>query len=141
MSLRTLGYSLLLFLIAAMAFSMKARTQQSPDQPQKRPRWEYQVISLDAGRCSSDGSVQTLLNSLGRQSWELVSYAFTPPAFPKDAEGTLLIAPAATGSSRDVNPPTADSFRGSINLKMDQSSPGGCRVIVKREVLPEPQPK
>lgn len=133
---RVLGYSLLLALIATLALPMMSPTQQFPNDAQNRPKWEYKVSTLDGSACSSDGAVSTSLNSLGQQGWELVGYERNATPFPRDAEGTLVIAPAATGPSKDVNPPTADSFQGRISMKMAQTAPGGCRMLFKREWHP-----
>ena len=45
--------------------------------------------------------VANSLNATGEQGWELVSYERLSNLFPKDAEGTLLIRPAATGPGRE----------------------------------------
>lgn len=132
MSSRMLGYSVLLVLIAIFTVPMLAPTQQPAANPANVIKWEYRVAKLDANGCSADNEVNTLLNSLGQQGWDLVSYERAAPPFPRDAEGSLLIAPAATGPSRGVNPPTADSFQGSIAMKLAQAPPGGCRMVFKR---------
>jgi hypothetical protein len=139
MSSRVLGYSLLVVLVAAFTLSM-APTQQPLQNPAIEPRWEYKVLRLDSYACSSENEVAKSLNALGQQRWELVSYQLSAPPFPKDAEGTLVIAPAATGPSRDTNPPTADSFQGTIELKMAQVQPQGCSMLLKRQWHPGAQP-
>jgi hypothetical protein len=140
MSSRMLGYALLLVLAAAFTFPLMAPTQQSSQNPPNAIKWEYKVAKLDAPTCASDNEVTSLLNALGQQGWNLVSYERVPPAFPRDAEGSLLIAPAATGPSRGVNPPTADSFQGSIAMKLTPTQPGGCRLVLKREWHPPAHP-
>lgn len=134
MSSRVMGYALLLLAIGVFALAMNARSQQSQDEAGRRTKWEYKVVGLEGSPCSQDGQVLASLNSLGQEGWELVSYEQAAPSFPKDAEGTLLIAPAATSPSQDTTPPLADSFRGSMNLRMATSLPGGCRMILKREM-------
>jgi hypothetical protein len=123
----------LLVLVAAFTFSMIAPTQQSPENSAARRKWEYQVVKLDAAGCASETEVATSLNKQGQQGWELVSYERAVPSFPKDAEGTLVIAPSATGPSRGTTPPTADSFEGTIAMQMGEVQPGGCRMVFKRE--------
>ena len=138
MSSRLLGCSLLFVLIAAFTFPMVAPTQQSPDKAPPLPRWEYHVTSL-GGACTDD-QITTSSNSLGQQGWELVSYERISPAYPKEAQGSMLIAPAATGPSVGTNPPTADSFQGTILMKMAQVAPSGCRMVFKRQSHPQAQP-
>ncbi|HLJ28260.1 MAG TPA: DUF4177 domain-containing protein [Candidatus Angelobacter sp.] len=141
MSSRVLGYSLLLVLVAAISFPLIAPTQQSPDNPPPPPKWEYQVFRLDASGCSSETEVANSLNRQGQQGWELVSYERAAPSFPRDADGTLVIAPAATGPSRGVTPPTADSFQGTLAIKMGPVQPGGCRMVLKRRWRPPERPQ
>lgn len=136
MSSRILGYSLLFVLVAGFAFRRIAATQQSSENPPNLTKWEYKVAKLEANPCASDNEVTSLLNSLGQQGWALISYERVPPAFPRDAEGSLLIAPAATGPSKGVTPPTADSFQGSIAMKWTPSPSSGCRMLLKREWHP-----
>ena len=62
----------------------------------------------------------------------MVSYERLSNLFPKDAEGTLLIRPAATGLGKEHTPQTADSFQGTMTLKMAQAQPGACRFLFKR---------
>lgn len=136
MSSRLLGYSLLV-LVSAFTLPMIAPTQ-SNNNPAPTPwvKWEYKVVSIDGNACSYDSAVLNPLNSLGQEGWELVSYEHAAPDFPKQADGKLLIAPAATGPNRDVVPQTADSFAGTISMKMSQAAAGGCRMILKRQARP-----
>lgn len=131
-----IGALLLLVLVAVLGVSLIGMTQQSPQGSTKRTKWEYKVVALERFECTSDAGISNSLLTLGQQGWELVSYAGPTPPLPQDAEGTLSISPAATGTSRDVNPPTADSFQGRISMKMSQTSPGNCLIILKREQLP-----
>lgn len=133
MSSRMPVYFLLVVLIAVFTYPLIARTQQQPETPANVMKWEYKAVTLDATACASDSQATRGLNSLGQQGWELVSFEQATPAFPRDAQGSLLIAPAATGPSRGTNPPTADSFQGSIAMKLTQSQPGSCRMVLKRE--------
>lgn len=135
MALRLLGCLLLLVLVGAFSFPTIAPTQES-NLPPHELKWEYKVLSLDSHACSLDGGVVSALNALGHEGWELVSYERATLAFPKEADGRLTIAPAATGPSRDVNPPTADSFQGTISMRMGQTAPGECRMLLKREWQP-----
>ena len=141
MSLRLLGCSLLL--IALGAFKIQTSRTAPPEQkPETLPKWEYNVVKLEANQCASGLGI--LLDTAGRDGWDLVTYErFAPPPvplFPTEAQGTLLISPAATGSGRYNNPQTADSFQGKIELKMPPvqpppPQPGGCQFIFKRQRL------
>ena len=134
MSLRLPGYLLMLALLVVLAVSMSAPSQQSS--AEYWPKWEYKVLRLESYTCVSENEVTRQSNILGQQGWEMVGFDHPTPPFPRDAEGTLLIAPAATGSSRGVNPPTADSFEGKLDLKMAQTQPTGCSMIFKRQLRP-----
>ena len=92
MSSRLLIFSLAV-LIALAVFTHPLISQN----PQLLPKWEYKVSRFDSGLCSSEGELAVNLNVLGQDGWELVSYERFPVPFPRDAEGTLLIKPAATG--------------------------------------------
>ena len=140
MSLRLLGYSLFLIALAPFKIPMSAPVEQATENPAIIPRWEYKVLRFDAGQCSSEAALAGTLNSLGRESWELVAHERLSPPFPNDAQGTLLIRPAATGPGRSVEPQTADSFQGTITMKMGQAQPGGCLLVLKRQVLPPSRP-
>jgi len=141
MSLRLTGYLILLVLLVTFTVSMTAPSQQAPrnpviERPFLGPKWEYKVLRLESYSCSSENDMTRSLNALGQQGWELVGYQQSPPPFPREAEGSLLIAPAATGPNRGVNPPTADSFQGNLDLKMAQVPPPGCSMLLKREWFP-----
>jgi hypothetical protein len=138
MSSRLFAGSLLLVVVAVFAFSIIARTQQSA--PGQRPApaqvptimWEYKVIRTEGNLCASEPA----LNNVGQQGWELVAYDRVSSPFPKDAEGSLLIVPAATGANKDINPPTADSFQGKISMKMSEVPPAACLMVFKRQFHP-----
>lgn len=138
MSSRLFAGSLLLVVVAVFAFSMIARTQQSAPGQQVAPGqipavlWEYKVIRTEGNLCASEPA----LNNVGRQGWELVAYDRLSTPFPKDAEGSLLIMPAATGPNKDINPPTADSFQGKISMKMSDVPPAACLMVFKRQFHP-----
>lgn len=132
MSSRVLGYSVLLVLIAAFCVPLMAPTQQTSDNPPLR-KWEYKVATLEGPACT-ESQISAALNSLGQQGWELVGYERLAPAFPREAQGSLLIAPA---SHSTTSPPTADSFQGAITMKMGQSTPGGCQMVLKRQARPQ----
>jgi hypothetical protein len=70
----------------------------------------------------------------GQQGWELVNYERLSLSFPRDAEGTLLIKPAATGPGKLNNPQTVDSFQGTMTMKMAQGQPPECRLLFKRQL-------
>ena len=131
MSLRLLAASLLLGSLALFRGFMPSTSAQSQGQP-VGPKWEYKALKLDATQCSVEGLVANSLNAAGDDGWELVSYERLSNLFPKDAEGTLLIRPAATGPGREHSPQTADSFQGTMTMKMAPMQPGACRFLFKR---------
>ncbi len=145
MALRLMGCALLLMVLAA--FKVPASPGRADaEQPAAVPNWEYKVLTLEAPRCVQDRDMMTALNTIGREGWELVSYERpSAPPFPEEAEGTLLIKPAATGPGRSNTPQTVDSFTGTMELKMGQamnknrSRPQAqnqppCRLLFKRQV-------
>jgi hypothetical protein len=132
MSLRLFAGSLLLVVVAVCAFSMIARTQQPAPSQTTGVRWEYKVIRTEGNLCASESA----LNNVGQQGWELVAYDRVSSPYPKDAEGSLLITPAATGPNKDINPPTADSFQGRISMKMSDVPPAACLMVFKRQFHP-----
>ena len=140
MSPRLLVCVLLLIVLAAFKFPTSVPSQQPPENPNARMRWEYKVFNMDANSCASEGYVTGALNSLGQEGWELVGYQRVPTPFPLEAEGALLIKPAATGQGAAVQPITADSFEGTINMKMAPVQPGGCQMVLKRQWRPPARP-
>ena len=143
MTLRLLGCSLLLISLAAFKFQTARPTQ--PELKAEVPKWEYNVEKLDGQQCAVN--LNPTLANAGRDGWELVTFErfeVPAPAFPTEAQGKLVIAPAANGAGRLNNPPTADSFDGTIQMKMpapQQQPPlqAGCRMIFKRQILPPPK--
>jgi hypothetical protein len=130
---RLLVASLLLGALALLKGSMPfPASAQAPEKQMIGPRWEYKALKLDANQCSSEAEVSTSLTFAGAESWELVGYERLSVTFPKDAEGTLLIRPAATGPGREHSPQTADSFQGTVTMKMAPMQPGACRFLFKR---------
>lgn len=134
MLLRMLGCSLLLILVAALEPPMTSHAGQDQEGPATEPRWEYKVIKLDPYRCSSEQGLAQTLNTTGQRGWELVSYERLSLSFPRDAEGTLLIKPAATGPGKLNNPQTVDSFQGTMTMKMVPGQPPECRLLFKRQL-------
>ena len=133
MSLRLLLGSLLLGSIALIRGFMPA-AEQATDKPPVRPKWEYKALRLEANQCAFESQIASALNSAGEEGWELVGYDRLA-GFPTDANGTLLIRPAATGPGRDQIPQTADSFEGTMTIKMLSAQPGACRLVLKRQAL------
>ena len=131
-SLRLLAASLLLGSFVLMKGFMPFHAVQAPQGQPIGPRWEYKTIKLDATQCSDENLVTHSLNAAGNDSWELVSYERLSNLFPRDAEGTLLIRPAATGPGKEHTPQTADSFQGTMTMKMAPMQPGACRFLFKR---------
>ena len=134
MSVRLLGLSLLLIAISVFKIPAVVTGQQAAANPPANPRWEYKVIKVDSGQCSSEQWLAGALNSLGKDGWELVGHQQVTPLVPSDAQGTLLIRPAATGPNSSVEPKTADSFQGTITMKMGQVHPASCLLILKRQL-------
>jgi hypothetical protein len=132
MSLRLLAGSLLLGSFALIRGLMPFQSSQATEKPTLGPKWEYKALKLDARECSVEDLVAHSLNVIGEQGWELVSYERLSNLFPKDAEGTLLIRPAANGPGREHSPQTADSFQGTMTMKMAPMQPGACRFLFKR---------
>jgi hypothetical protein len=144
MFLRLLGCSLLLAGIAAWAPKMFPYVTQNAAQTKASnagaTRWEYKVARI-AGQCASENDVNAALDTYGRLGWEMVHFERIVPApeFPKEAQGSLLIRPAATGPGSAVSPQTADSFEGTIAMKTISAEPPRpevCRVYFKRAVAP-----
>jgi hypothetical protein len=127
-----LGSALLLVAFAAFKFPAASPAGRADENPTTGSKWEYKILRMDANHCYSDEEVARSLNFVGEQGWDLVSYEHLELSFPQGAQGTILIKPAATGVGRDSTPQTADSFQGTINMKMTQSQPGGCRFLFKR---------
>jgi hypothetical protein len=140
MSLRLLGCTLLLISLAAFKVQTARPTQGA--MKTEIPKWEYRVDGLEGSQCP--GALNTTLAGAGRDGWELVTFErllLPAPAFPTDAQGTLLIKPAATGTGRENTPPTADSFSGTIQMKMPAPQPHPpqtmlCQLIFKRPLPP-----
>jgi len=132
MSLRLLAGSLLLGSIALMRGLLPFQSSQAVEKPTLGPKWEYKALKLDSSQCSVEALVANSLNAAGNEGWELVSYERLANLFPKDAEGTLLIRPAANGAGREHTPQTADSFQGTMTMKMAPMQPGACRFLFKR---------
>lgn len=128
MPLRLLVGSLVLGSIALIRGFMPS------EKPPVRPKWEYKALKLEASQCAHENQIATVLNTAGQDGWELVGYERLA-GFPSDASGTLLIRPAATGQGRDHTPQTADSFQGTMTMKMAPAQSGACRLLLKRQAL------
>jgi len=136
MSFRLLGGALLLLAIAAFKVPMISGGQEQKKTDEIK--WEYRTLTFDGRQCVVDNSAS--LNNLGHAGWELVSYLPTSIAFPKEADGTLLIRPAATGPGKEHTPQTADSFAGTMTMKMAASHVESCQLIFKRQWHPSDHP-
>ena len=134
MSLRLLVGSLVLGSIALIRGFMPVTAAQATEKPPVRPKWEYKALRLEASQCAYENQIATALNTAGQDGWELVGYERLT-GFPTDASGTLLIRPAATGQGRDHIPQTADSFQGTMTMKMVSAQQGACRLLLKRQAL------
>jgi hypothetical protein len=140
MSLRLLVGSLVLGAFALIRGFMPTPVEQTIDKPPVRLKWEYKALKLEASQCAYENQITTALNTVGEDGWELVGYERIV-AFPNEANGTLLIRPAATGSGRDHTPQTADSFQGTMTMKVVPVQPGVCRLVLKRQALAAAMPK
>lgn len=146
MFLRLLGCSLLLAGIAAwmpkaVPYASQTKENTAGVTKWEYTKWEYKVMRVPAGQCSGENDLNAALDANGRQGWEMVNFEriTPPPEFPKEAQGSLLMRPAATGPGSAVTPQTADSFQGTITMKMapsDPPRPEVCRVYFKREIIP-----
>ncbi len=134
MSLRLLAGALLLGSFAMIRAFMPVPTAQATEKQPVHPKWEYKAVKLEATQCVLENQLATALNFAGDEGWELVGYERWA-GIPKDAEGTLLIRPAATGPGRDHTPQTADSFQGTMTMKMGQPQPAACRLLFKRQAF------
>jgi len=127
-----LGCTLLLMVFVAFRPSVTSQPEQNQEQRATGPRWEYKVANLGT-QCDSDQGLDATLNTMGQQGWELINIERLTPSFPKDAEGTLFIKPAATGPGKLNNPQTADSFQGTITMKMYPITRPLCHAVFKRQ--------
>jgi hypothetical protein len=127
-----LGCTLLLMVLAAFRPSVTPQAEQDQEKRATGPRWEYKVVNLGT-QCGSDPGLDATLNMMGQQGWELVNIERLTPSFPHDAEGTLLIRPAATGPGKLNNPQTADSFQGTMAIKMYPIPQPLCHAVFKRQ--------
>jgi hypothetical protein len=139
MSLRILGSLLLLTLFAALRLPITSAGSQDAETPHNGPKegpwngpkWEYNAVRLGPPNCTNEALLNSTLNAWGLKGWELVTYEPLTPPFT-NADGNILMRPAATGAGREVSPQLADSFQGTINMKMAQSDRSYCRVLFKR---------
>ena len=131
MSLRILGSLLLLALFAAFRSPITSAGRQEAEAPFDGRNWEYNVVRFDPSRCGNEELFTSTLNAMGLKGWELVSYERLTPVFP-NAEGNILMRPAATGAGRDVTPQLADSFQGTITMRLARPEIPYCRVLFKR---------
>ena len=137
MSLRLLSFSLVLVALAVFTHPLVSQNSQGTQNAALLPKWEYKVVKIDTNLCSAESELTTSLNVVGQEGWELVSYERYAALFPRDADGTLLIKPAATGPGAQTTPQTADSFQGTITMRMAQTQPGSCRFLFKRQAKPQ----
>jgi hypothetical protein len=129
MSLRLLAGALLLLAVASWKAPATSGAQTSTNPP-AAPKWEYKVLKLDSIQCSNE----SVFNKAGQEGWDLVNYSSMAVSFPKDAQGSLLIRPAATGPGAANNPPTADSFSGTMSIRMPQVRVDACLAVFKRQL-------
>jgi hypothetical protein len=136
-----MGCSLLLAGVAAWIPKAVPYASQTKEGAAGITKWEYKVMRVPAGQCSGENDLNAALDANGRLGWEMVNFEriTPPPEFPKEAQGSLLIRPAATGPGSTVSPQTADSFQGTITMKTIPPDPPRaevCRVFFKRAIVP-----
>jgi hypothetical protein len=142
MFLRLLGCSLLLAGIFAWVPNSVQFAAQTKDNAAGITKWEYKTVRIP-GQCSSENDMNAVLNDYGRLGWEMVNFERIVPApeFPNESQGSLLIRPSATGAGAAVSPQTADSFEGTITMKMvpvQTSRQEVCRAYFKRAIVEQP---
>ena len=141
MTLRVLGFGLLVVAILALRPPATPASGQATQPTQATPAasepvWEYRVVNLDSRACNSEEAMTATLNAQGRQGWELVGYQAGPLQMPDGVGGSILMRPAATGAGKDVSPQLADSFQGTISLRMSQERQiSACRLVFKRGMV------
>jgi hypothetical protein len=123
--------ALLLVSIAALCMPVSTRAQTT--QATSEPVWEYRVLTLDPTHCVSAEAMTTVLNTNGRQGWELVGFQAEPPQFPSTVDGAVALRAGAPNGRNDLYPQLADTVQGSVSLKMPQIQPGACHLIFKRK--------
>ncbi len=133
--LRWLGCALLLGLFVTGKTPASSQSGEQKEEAVSGPRWEYEVIKLDAARCANEGALSGAMNDVGRKGWELVNYEHLM-LFPKELQGSMLIVPAATGPGKKNNPETTDSFKGDLTIKAPPNQNGDCRLLFKRPARP-----
>jgi len=137
MSLRLPVYFSLVFLLVMFTTSMTTPVQQSSNRAEIWPKWEYKMLRLEGPSCLYENQVTGPLNALGQQSWELVTFERPAPLFPRQADGNMLVRPAATGPNKDVVPQTADSFEGKITMQLEPQPLPACSMLLKRPIYPQ----
>lgn len=115
-----------LYLLLALALAtvsillvQGARTQEKA---RAHFRWEYRVQEYGASECSGN-SLQSSLNSLGDQGWEMTG--MTPIA---NGESQIVLQTASLGYGKEVVPNLTDSWQGVIS----PTSEPGCRMVFRR---------
>jgi len=135
MRLRWFAAAGLVLGLAAWMMPATARAFFGQNVSYQGPRWEYRMMRLEGAQCSIDGG----LNKAGQEGWELVSFSPVSVSFaPPEAQGSLLIRPAATGVGAQNNPQTADSFTGTMTLRISEAHADACQAVFKRLAPPAP---
>src|SRR5258708_23444652 len=129
MLLRLLVASLVLSSFALIRGLMPAPAAQPAEKPPARPKWEYKALRLESSQCLYENQIATALNTAGQDGWEVVGYERLT-GFPNEANGTLLIRPAATGQRRAPSPQTADSSPRTMTMKIVPAQPGERRLLL-----------
>src|SRR5262249_32311763 len=122
-----------LLLVAVAAFCTPVSAVAQSTQAATETVWEYRVLTLDPTRCVSGEAMTTVLNTNGRQGWELVGFQAGPPQFPSTLERSVDMRPGAPNGRNDLYPQLADTVQGSVSLNVPQVQPGACQLIFKRK--------
>src|SRR5262245_60983653 len=122
-----------LLLVAIAALCTLVSTGAQTTQAANEPVWEYPVLTLEPTHCLSGEAMTTVLNTNGRQGWELVGFQAGPPQFPSTVDGSVALRAGAPNGRNDLYPQLADTVQGSVSLKMPQVQPGACQLIFKRK--------
>jgi hypothetical protein len=127
--------SLLLVTLGAFCavLAQEAPSTQAATEPVTEPAWEYRVLTLEPNRCVSGEAMMTVLNTNGRQGWELVGFQAGPPQLPTVLEGSVAMRAGAPQGRNDLYPQLADTIEGIVNLNVPQVLPGACQLIFKRK--------
>jgi len=122
-----------LSLLTVVALCLPLFTHAQATQAATESVWEYRVVTLDPNQCMSGAAMTTVLNTNGRQGWEMVGFQPGPPQFPSTLEGSVAMRAGAPNGRNDLYPQLADTIQGSVSLNVPQLQAGACELIFKRK--------